>query len=31
MSKEEILLGLYLDGDITKEEYIKILKRLKEK
>ena len=21
MSKEEIMLGLYLDGDITKEEY----------
>jgi hypothetical protein len=31
MSKEELLLELYLDGHITKDEYGKMLEQLKEK
>jgi uncharacterized membrane protein len=31
MSKEEVLLELYLDGNITKDEYRKMLEQLKEK
>lgn len=30
MSKEELLLELYLDGRITKDEYRKTLEQLKE-
>ena len=31
MRKEELLLELYLDGHVTKDEYRKILEQLKEK